>query len=359
MPQSVYQIKSKLNNYELTFGDNTLLPKLPNDYVSIVDENIWRIYGKKLSNQLIDSRVFTLEVSEKNKRLRTVEKIYEHLIDVGSNRHTTLVAIGGGITQDIVGYVASTFYRGLPWIFIPTTLLAQADSCIGGKTSLNFLNYKNLVGTFCPPSKIYVTTKYLHSLSKPDFFSGVGEIIKLHLAGGKRYAERLFINISDLKQRNERVVKSSIRDSLEVKLSYIEMDEFDRGRRRLLNFGHCFGHALEFSSNYKISHGQAVILGILLANIVSTERGILDKEVSEHLSERILFPSLITSLKKQYFNAGNILEAMKLDKKRTGDKFVLVALNSKFELFEFADVEKREITTAISTFINHLRGYKS
>lgn len=359
MSQNVYQIKSKFNNYELMFGNNNLLPNLQNNYIPVVDENIWRIYGKKLSNQLIDSAVFKLGISEKNKSLSTVEKIYKHLIEWGANRHTTLVAIGGGTTQDIAGYVASTFYRGISWIYIPTTLLAQADSCVGGKTSLNFLRYKNLIGTFYPPSKIYVTTKYLQSLSKLDFFSGIGEIIKLHLIGGKRYVEKLHINLSDLKQRNEKVAVSSIQDSLEIKISYIEMDEFDYGQRRLLNFGHCFGHALEFSSNYKISHGQAVILGILLANIVSIERGILDKKISNYLSEQILFPSLITNLKKQYFNEQKILRAMKLDKKRTGKKLVLIALNSKFKLFEFNDVEEREITTAISIFMNYLRSYDS
>ena len=163
--------------------------------------------------------------------------------------------------------MASVLYRGVGWIYVPTTLLAMADSCIGGKTSLNLGSRKNLLGTIYPPNRVIVHAPFVNTLSGDDFASGVGEIVKLHMLGGAGHAEELRAILPALMSRETSVVHRATRTSLEVKRDFIEEDEFDRGRRNLLNYGHCFGHALEAASDFAIPHGLAVVVGMRLADL--------------------------------------------------------------------------------------------
>ena len=208
-------------------------------------------------------------------------------------RHDTLVSIGGGIVQDVTGFAANIYNRGLKWMFIPTTLLAQADSCIGSKTSLNFSNFKNSLGTFYAPDNILIYLDFVKTLTHDDYLSGLGEVAKFNIMSAKEGIKRLEKNMDKLLSRDTKTLKFFIERSLAFKKDFIEEDEYDFGKRNLLNFAHTFGHAFETVSQYKIPHGQAVTLGLMVANNISTQRAILDDAFRNALKNMPQFSSII------------------------------------------------------------------
>lgn len=350
----VIHVKSAIRNYDVFFSETTdFLAKLENINPSlyIIDSNVWEIYSKELFTNINETDVMVLPIHEDLKNLDTVTKIYDALMSRSAKRNITLISIGGGITQDITGFAASTLYRGLKWIFVPTTLLAQTDSCIGSKTSLNYKKYKNLVGTFFPPNEIYLDTLFLNTLKLEDFYSGMGEVIKLHLMGGKDYTHSLFQNLDKIKEKDQQFLLQTIKRSLQIKLSYLENDEFDIGKRNLLNFGHCFGHALESTSDFAIPHGQAVLIGILFANIVSKNRGLLSLYLFEELRQNLLEPNIIIRPTKAHLHNQAIYSAMKMDKKRIGEGLVLIMMTENYDMIKITDLSYEEIEQANSELI--------
>jgi len=182
-------IRSNIRNYTVYFEENSSFInglKEINNSVFIIDKNVYRLY-RELFSGIGDENIFLFEALEKNKSLEYVKEIYDFLLKKSVKRDLTIVSVGGGITQDVTGFVASTLYRGVNWIYIPTTFLAMTDSCIGGKTSINYKSYKNLIGTFYPPSKIYIFPEFLKTLTKLDYYSGIGEVIKLQLLNEKKH----------------------------------------------------------------------------------------------------------------------------------------------------------------------------
>jgi 3-dehydroquinate synthase len=189
----VINIKSSLRDYEVHIGPaHDFLEHLVNlDHKCfVVDENVWRHYADGILSTLPRSETISFPAQEERKTLEGVQEIYEHLLGRSAKRNLTLITIGGGILQDVTGFVASTLYRGINWIFIPTTLLAQADSCIGSKTSLNYGGYKNLIGSFYPPSKVWIDPSFLRTLQTQDFYSGLGEVVKLHIMAGEEKTQQ-------------------------------------------------------------------------------------------------------------------------------------------------------------------------
>lgn len=347
---SVMTITSSIRNYTVEFPDtpgflDTLEGHAERCYA--VDHNVWRLYGEGLFKNLDRSNVIVVPVSEELKSLRSVEELYDRLIQRSAKRNLTLISIGGGILQDITGFVASTLYRGINWIFVPTTLLAQADSCIGGKTSLNYKAFKNLLGTFYPPSKVFIYTPFLLTQEDLDFYSGLGEAVKLHIIGGLDTAERIMKSLPAIIKKEPAALIQSIRDSLSIKQAYINEDEFDTGKRNMLNFGHCFGHAIESAAGFEIPHGQAVVLGVLLANMVAAQRGILSKELQQFLLERLLLPSLTVKIRKSHLDAAKVIEGMKKDKKRTGIGLALVMMGDNCRMLKVNDLTEQEARRAL------------
>lgn len=289
-----------------------------------------------------------MPISEDRKNLDTVQELYDQLVERSAKRNLTLISFGGGILQDITGFVASTIYRGINWIYIPTTLLAQADSCIGSKTSLNYHKYKNLIGTFFPPARIHLYTPFLQTQLDNDFFSGFGEVIKLHLMGGpSQYSQLKELTPAILKRQPEALLQA-IQQSLQVKLNYMAGDEFDNGRRNLLNYGHDFGHALENTSNFAVPHGQAVIFGMLAANIIAHKRGLLDEELEKDIASSLLLPSLIIHPDNEAMSAEVMINAMKKDKKRIGDKLALIMMDDHFDFTRVNDLTAEEVASALN-----------
>ena len=347
-------IKSNLRDYKVFFTtDSVFIEQLKNrkNLVFIIDENVWNLYKNSLLSPLNnDVKKIIFQVSEDEKNLDGVQKIYDEIIKLSPKKNLEIISIGGGIIQDISGFVASTLYRGVKWTFIPTTLLAQDDSCIGAKTSLNYKNYKNLIGTFYPPAEIYISLQFLETLGEADYASGVGEMAKLHLLSGKSNAADFFNAINKIFQCDKTTLISLIKKCLEIKKSYIEEDEFDAGRRNLLNYGHCFGHAIESSTNFAIPHGQAVTLGMISANIAAKNRKILSAKNEEFIRNEILIKILRYDLSVINFDINAMLNAMSHDKKNLGSGLALIVMNDGYEFSKLSDLTIEEAQNAIIQF---------
>ena len=273
-------IKSKLFSYELSFGD-VLARQVGENELFIVDSNVIDLHRSLIETISARSIVLSIEALEASKEFASIAPLIERMKAAGVDRNTTLVAVGGGVVQDVVGFISSIIFRGIDWNFIPTTLLAQSDSCIGSKTSINCNGVKNLIGGFYPPKNIIIDPTFLNTLSDKDFNSGIGEIIKIHLIKGEIYFRELVALIDELKKRDESITVECIKRSLLYKKSYVELDEFDVGPRNILNLGHSFGHGIEVASDYLVPHGIAVLMGIGMAFSIAEEKGLVDSQYCE------------------------------------------------------------------------------
>jgi len=353
MSLKVIKIRSGLKDYNVRFQEDSgfiaELVKVPNA-LFIIDSNVWEFHKDTTLAALKNNDKIILEISEDRKSLVTVQELYDKVVERVPKKNMVLVVIGGGILQDIAGFAASTLYRGISWVFLPTTLLAQTDSCIGSKTSLNYKAYKNLIGTFYPPAEVHIFTGFLSTLKDADYFSGLGEMAKLCMIGGKRSAAEFAGSIARITARDQAAVLTLLQKSLLIKKDYIESDEYDSGRRNVLNFGHCFGHALESAANFAIPHGLAVVAGILMADSVAGKRGLLSGPNENYFAETLLRPILKFDLKSLDINAPEIISAMKKDKKRTGTKLALVLIKDDFQMERVSDLEESEAAWAVEKF---------
>jgi 3-dehydroquinate synthase len=265
---------------------------------------------------------------ETNKSLDASPAYIEQLRKGGANRQTHLVAVGGGIIQDLSAFIASVYMRGLVWSYVPTTILAMVDSCIGGKSSINVGPYKNLVGTFHPPQRILIDPALAHTLPIDQRASGLIEAAKICFCRGEQsFSQYLFHNPSP--NISTEALQHIILESLHAKKHFIEIDEFDKKERLLLNFGHTFGHALEGASHYAIPHGIAVGLGILCALAFQRQRGIdyaaapSVAQLERHLHQMVhALPDLTQHL--QSLSLDEILERIGSDKKHTTTHYTLI-----------------------------------
>jgi 3-dehydroquinate synthase len=242
----------------------------------IVDRKVAELYAKPLSRILAAPSVIQIEAIEDNKSLERLPEIVAHLVSHGLRRGQTLVAIGGGIIQDITCFLSATMLRGVPWHFVPTTLLAQADSCIGSKSSINCAGAKNILGTFTPPRRVYLGASFLDTLSDRELHSGVGEILKVHAIEGPESFAAVAKDFPTL-FTDRAVLLKYIRRALAIKKPYVERDEYDQNERLVFNYGHSFGHALEAATEFAIPHGIGVSMGMDLANYVSASIGVGDE----------------------------------------------------------------------------------
>lgn len=306
-----FVIKSNIKNYQLKFVydfKKIIQKQYIEGDVLIVDK---LVFDKHFTNFKIFHKKSIIKViaNEKSKEFSNIKKIIKALLKFGIKKNNKIIACGGGITQDISSFIASILFRGVDWIFFPTTLLAQGDSCIGSKTSINFIKYKNQLGTFYPPSKIFLDKIFLDSLNKQDINSGLGEISHYLIIGGKKsfsLLENHFI-------KKKTSYKSLIIESLKIKKKIIEIDEFDKKERIIFNYGHTFGHAIESITNYKIPHGIAVSMGIDIANFFSVHYGYMNKETKNKIKKTLNKLWKLNDFKKIKYN--RMIEAIKNDKK--------------------------------------------
>lgn len=309
---SQIKVKSSIKDYSVSFVSLEEIEKLTNEdyYLVIIDRKVAN-YFPKLSYE----GAIIVETSEKLKTWDSLQIIFDELIAKKVNTLTKLIVIGGGVLQDAVGFCASVFCRGIEYILVPTTLLSQIDSCVGGKTSVNYKSRKNIIGTFYPPKEILICEDFLYTLSHEDFNSGLGELFKFDLLRNK-ITDSHIEKILDEKK----LILPDVYDSLKYKISILEIDEFDKKERKYLNFGHTFGHALEITSKYKLSHGYAVVIGCLIALYVSEKMySDFDKniyQVALKTAKKIL--SNTVQIEENWFAYDSLMECVKSDKKNTG-----------------------------------------
>jgi len=343
------EISASSKVYQVHFGENfEYISKLEikENMYFVIDKKVYELYSELF--QTIDkNRFYLLEAVEENKTIEKALEICEQVMQLNAKRNSHLISVGGGITQDVTGFVANILYRGIYWTFIPTTLLAACDSCIGGKTSLNYKHYKNLLGTFFPPDDIYIYPEFFKTLSDRDFYSGMGEVVKFNIMRGFDNLKKTEEDFPLLLSRDVEKVKEYVYSSLEFKKRFIEEDEFDRGKRVLLNFAHTFGHAIETITRYEIPHGAAVAIGTLMANHISCERGYISGE------EKLRMENVISGIVKMYslpeeFSLEHVIEAIKKDKKQRDDNMTVVLfVNSRLELKVCHDLQREELEQAI------------
>jgi len=317
-------IKSSIRNYEVFFRKSileSLEAELKPEDVIFIDKNVFAHLHKDVQQLIKTNNHILIKATEKQKIYTALTPIIEELIESGFRKNNRLFAIGGGITQDITAFIASMMYRGVEWVFFPTTLLAQADSCIGGKTSINIGKYKNQLGNFYPPRKIFIIPELVKTLPELDFKSGMGEMLHFYLVSDEsefsfyqQYYEKAFTD--------QNALLMLVKRNLEIKKGFIERDEFDRGERQLLNYGHSFGHAIESLTNYTIPHGIAVSYGMDMANFVSTKLGFLEKSVRKKVRsqlEKIWEGTTIKNIDVKAFE-----KALSRDKKNIGNMYQLI-----------------------------------
>ena len=343
-------IRSRLGDYDVDFRDDAAwaaeLCELENAFF-VVDELVWRLHGQGCLAPLASRPLHLLPATEDAKTLEGLATLCDGMIAQAAKRNAVVVSVGGGVVQDVTGFLASVIYRGVDWVYVPSTLLAQADSCIGAKTSLNFRHYKNLLGSMYPPKRVIVHSPLVETLNDDHFFSGLGEIVKMHIVAGPDAMARIEPRMAALCRREQAATADAVRASLSIKQGFIEEDEFDRGRRRLLNFGHCFGHAIESATDFAVPHGQAVVLGIVLAGLVACARGRLTRSRLDEIAARFLVPTLTSAAATHDLARDAVVEAMRHDKKRSGAGLAVVIPSDDWSLLLVTDVAEAEALRAL------------
>jgi 3-dehydroquinate synthase len=317
-------VRSHVGSYSASFRQGALqrlADTVEEEAIVIVDDRVADLYAAELSDVLTRPSTLRIKALEANKSLERLPDYIDHLVEHRARRGQTLVAVGGGIIQDIVCFLAATLLRGMEWRFVPTTLLAQADSCIGSKSSINVRDAKNIVGTFTPPAEIQIDVELLRTLRPDDVRSGIGEMLKVHaIAGPERFDE--IAAAYDLLSQDRTVMAEYILRSLEYKRKLIELDEFDQGPRNVMNYGHSFGHAIESATGYSIPHGIAITIGMDMANHVACQLG---RTTFDHVERmRPVLASNYRGYADTPVPFGDFVAAIGKDKKNTATALRLV-----------------------------------
>lgn len=319
---------------------------LPENIFIISDRNVDHIYGKMIRNSIekkfLIKYFVTDQVSERIKSIGTANQIFTSLYEEKSGKDTLILAIGGGTLGDLAGFVSSTYMRGLPLIHIPTTLLSAVDSSIGGKTAVNFKRAKNLIGTFYQPSLVLIDTNFLRSLPDEQLISGFGEVIKYSYLTDKSFYSLLLADYSLLLEKDLYFLNKIIYECVKIKSAIVSKDEYEiTGLRKILNFGHTFAHAYESSTSYKLSHGIAVVAGIVSALFMSYEKGLIDES---QLKFMLALPLKVKpSTKVKSMSKENIYRFMAFDKKNMDGEIKFVLLKNFGEILIDINSNKKTI----------------
>jgi len=314
------------------------------DVAIISDETVAPMYLDQLLKRLTDKNVITciLPPGEQEKKLKTAHKIIDRLLENGFGRDATLISLGGGVVCDITGFVASIFMRGISFIQIPTTLLAQVDASVGGKTGVNHKLGKNLIGTFYQPSAVICDTAFLSSLSPEEMSGGLAEIIKYGLIYDRDFFIWLQSNVSNVLKQDRSSLGHAVQRSCQIKAEIVAQDETEQSIRAILNFGHTFGHAIENQTGYgQWGHGQAVAAGMVLAARLSAKMSLISEEDLEMIKSILSKAGLPVEPPK--INVNDFVDNMKADKKVKERKIQLVLLNKIGEAFLTSEYSEEDL----------------
>jgi 3-dehydroquinate synthase len=332
--QESFKISSSTGNYSVVLGTG-LLDKVVEQHkaaIFMIDERLVNVLPDSINKRIL------IKANESIKSLECMPEIVLKMRELGANRTSHLVAIGGGVIQDIATFAASIYMRGIPWTYMPTTLLGMADSCIGGKSSINMLGYKNLVGNFYPPENVLIDMAFIKTLNQEQVVGGLFEAAKICYARG--YTQFLdYLKESPAYPMELDNAQRVISRALQTKKWFIETDEFDQNERLLLNFGHTFGHAIEAGCDFGISHGIAVGIGMVVAVEYAKKAKMLSPvgiQRADHLIQHVksmLGEGLKNVIKHPpKLNLDLIMEKFNNDKKHRTDFYRMVVPKSDGEL---------------------------
>jgi 3-dehydroquinate synthase len=314
----------------------------------IASHRVWDLHGQRFRKAGADRTPILIEDGERYKNLNTVARVLDALVKVNADRATVVIAVGGGVIGDVVGFAAATYLRGVPVVHVPTTLLAQVDSAIGGKTGVNHPLGKNLIGAFHAPSLVAADPVVLETLPRREFRAGLYEVIKYGVIVEPALLDRMRESLPAIFARDAGAVAPLVSASCRIKARVVSADERESGLRRVLNFGHTVGHALEAVTKYKrFRHGEAVGYGMQAALAIGVVRGVTPKSLSEEVH------ALITQLGPlppvADISAKEVLAAITRDKKIVSGTLHFIAAADRGKTVELTDVTEKEIKTALKT----------
>ena len=319
-------------------------------YLIITDDIVSALHGARVQETLkemgLKIDVVDFPAGEASKDMQTSLRIVDRLRARGADRTSALIALGGGVVGDITGFVASIYMRGIPYVQVPTTLLAQVDSSIGGKTGIDLANGKNILGTFYQPKGVFIDLAFLKTLEPRELKIGLAEVVKYGIIDDPEFFGILESKADAIKKGNADLLEEIVTRSCRIKKGVVEIDELEKGVRRILNFGHTIGHAIETESGYTISHGDAVSMGMVASATISERMHYLPTEDRERIIALIramdLPDRISTSLKPK-----KIITRMKGDKKKAGDALNFVLLKKIGMPFVTSDVSEPLIRETI------------
>jgi len=298
-------------------------------YVIVTDDCVGALYGETLLTQLTKmgarSDLIVFPAGERSKSVQSVLDIAGRLLDLGVDRKSALIALGGGVAGDLAGFIASVYMRGVPCIQVPTTLMAQVDSSIGGKTAIDLPQGKNLIGAFSQPAGVFIDIKCLDTLPDAEYRNGLAEVVKYGIIDSETLFQQLEGGVEMIRSRNRPFLEAIIQRACTIKKGIVEMDEREQGLRRILNFGHTLGHALEGASGYAFAHGNAVSVGMIAAARMSQKLHGLPAADCQRIEGLIASLSLTCRI-PQDLATQDILTGLQRDKKKAGDTVHFVLL---------------------------------
>lgn len=316
----------------------------------VTDSNVGPLYAKQVETALKDVckkiDIFTFEAGEPGKNLNTVRDLYRFLIEQHYERKDMLIALGGGVVGDLCGYAAATYLRGISFIQIPTTLLSQVDSSIGGKTGVDFEQYKNMIGAFHMPKLVYMNLSVLKDLDERQYFSGFAEVMKSALIRDAIYYEWLIENMYEICERDIPTLKEMVYRCNLIKKSVVEKDPTEQGDRALLNLGHTLGHALEKYKNFEMLHGECVALGCVAAAFISWKKEFLSME--EYYEIRDMFVPFNLPISIDHIEPEKIVALTKSDKKMEAGRIKFILLKKIGKAFISTDVTDDNMLDAVN-----------
>ena len=348
------EVRSSVGRYQIDIAPDltTRLPallddaRLPKRRFVVSSPTVWRLHGQRFSGVTAEEPILIPD-GERFKHLATVGKIYDGLIRATADRASAIVAVGGGVTGDIAGFAAATYLRGIPIVRVPTTLLAQVDSAVGGKVGVNHPMGKNLIGAFHPPSAVVIDPTLLTTLPRREFRAGLYEVVKYGVIASRELFERIATDLPALFAREPEKLVPVIAESCRIKADIVERDERESGPRRTLNFGHTAGHALEAVTKYRrFRHGEAIAYGMQVAAELGVARGVFPNADREALTALIVQLGPLPAVAD--LPASQIIEAIARDKKVVAGQLHFVLPTSIGSTSIVTDVTPEELTAALT-----------
>lgn len=361
MSESLNILFDKKPSYDIVFSTDfdelpeklQLLSIADRSICVVTDSHVKALYGEQIKALLTPCCkrlvIFSFMAGEENKNLNTMQELYTFLIQEGFERRDLLIALGGGVVGDITGFAAATYLRGIDFVQIPTTLLAQADSSIGGKTGVDFDGYKNMVGAFYMPKMVYTNVNVLKTLDDRQFYSGFAEVMKAGLIQDAMFYEWLLEHMYEICERDSETMLTMVSKSCLIKKLIVEKDPTEKGNRALLNFGHTIGHAIEKYKNFSMTHGECVALGCVAAAFISWKHELLSME--EYYEIRDMFVPFNLPISIEDIEPDEVLRLTKADKKMDGEQIRFILLKKVGKAIIDLTVTEQDILNAIGEIL--------